>query len=59
MLACGFVATAVLATCSAGLVAVRFATTTPVTTAVTTTRASPIAISFHGLFQLLSIWTLL
>src|SRR5262245_4926787 len=36
-LAEGFTAAAVLAVCSAGLVAVRFATTTPVTTAVTTT----------------------
>jgi len=40
------------------LVAVRFATTTPVTTAVTIISAIPIAISFQGL-QLFSIWTLL
>ena len=35
------------------------ATTIPVTTAATSTRAIPIAISFQGLFQLLSISTLL
>ena len=55
----GFTAGVVLAICWAGLVPVQFATTIPVTTAVTITRAIPIAISFQGLFQLLSISTLL
>jgi hypothetical protein len=55
----GFVGAGVLAICWAGLVPVQFATTIPVTTAVTIISAIAIAISFHGLFQLLSISILL
>jgi hypothetical protein len=55
----GFPGAVVLAICWTGLVPVQFAMTIPVTTAVTITRAIPIAISFQGLFQLLSISTLL
>jgi len=55
----GFAGAVVLAICWSGLIPVLFATTIPVTTAVTITSAIPIAISFQGLFQLLSISTLL
>jgi hypothetical protein len=55
----GFAGAGVPSACWAGLVPVQFATTIPETTAVTIIRAIAIAISFQGLFQLLSVSTLL